>query len=280
MKQTKWLGFTVSTMDLGGQSSYRNNYISKEGLFEKVFTLFFVIDIQDFPRFDEAIDYYSQIIKKIKEINESPRIAILYNKIDSEIRESPKIKADIEILTNKIRSISESLPITFHQTSIYDIISINTAFFENVIKYAPKAAILDNYLREYAKLTFSSAVVLFDESLLIVSENTTDARYIEICRSISPWILNAADRIQKYGINLGNIAGDMSFNKDKYNQQGEEEELTGRFFIQRFYTEQKMEFILISLSRNKNCSKLNEKGMPLLIKQISDLINTVYGNCD
>ncbi len=272
LNNTKWLGINIATWDLGGQAGLRKDYFNNPMVFGNVSVLFYVLDIQDAERYTESLDYFKKFIEKFKAGSEKPKILFLFHKTDPEIQDDSKTQKSIADLTSKVKNICGSYAISFFQTSIFDQAAIADAFFNGVIKDTPKGVIIGNYLREFAKLTFSSAVVLLDENVLVVGSHSTDTRFVEICEAVSPWMVNAMERIKRYEIKMELISGDILFektaSKDNY----------AKVFIQRFQSSQKMPFTLMTLTQNKNTAKLSETNLPQLAKQMSELISSMMNN--
>jgi hypothetical protein len=145
-----------------------------------------------------------------------------------------------------------------------------------VIKEGPKAGIIQQFLREYAKMTFSSAVMLLDDALLAVGSHATDEQYIEICEGISSWLVVAVDKIKRYNIKLGTLSGNLLFTVPNATATGDKK---GLFFFHRFQIPDNFEFTLITLSLNNNTASLSEKYIPELAQKITELVGSVFTSC-
>ena len=67
---SSFLGLAVSSWDLGGQRKYREVYLkNKEKYFTEIQTVFFVFDVQEPERFDEALNYLKDIIDIMVDLN-------------------------------------------------------------------------------------------------------------------------------------------------------------------------------------------------------------------
>lgn len=274
ISQTKWLGINVTSWDLGGQSRFRQQHLQKAKLFDSVSTLFFIIDVQDVSRYDDALIYFEEIITKLKEVKSNCQIICCYNKFDPDHANRVQWEQNITALTPKIQRFLIGFPVLYQATSIYDPPTISRIFFEGVIKGTSKQKLITNILNEYAKITFSSAVVLMDDSCLVVGAVYSHPRYLEITESVTPWTVTAMDRIKKYNIEMNNIISELQFTIDPdRNKQDMGDKAT--LFVHRFQSAEKMHFILISLSRSQNTSKANEKHLPEFAKKLSALIHAM-----
>ena len=74
----RFLGLEFIRMDFGGQSQYREEYLKNPTKYiDGTDLIFYVIDVQDFNRYVETIDYLDQILLYLKEEQEYPPIAAL-----------------------------------------------------------------------------------------------------------------------------------------------------------------------------------------------------------
>ncbi|MHA1148268.1 MAG: ADP-ribosylation factor-like protein [Promethearchaeota archaeon] len=99
--------------DFGGQEQYRNDHLDKL-LSDYIYgatKLIYVIDIQDPERFDLALKYFEQIIKRLEENESKIKMSIFLHKYDDDINID---KGKIEEL---IRNIKNNIP----KEIMYDI---------------------------------------------------------------------------------------------------------------------------------------------------------------
>ncbi|MDD1778021.1 MAG: ADP-ribosylation factor-like protein, partial [Candidatus Helarchaeota archaeon] len=80
--EMKVLGYTLIEWDLGGQSAFRKSYLQRKDTFGDTNILYYVIDIHDSQSFEEAFDYFHEIIEIFRETNQTPKIVICFHKID------------------------------------------------------------------------------------------------------------------------------------------------------------------------------------------------------
>jgi small GTP-binding protein len=241
LTQTQWLGISVQSFDLGGQKALRKNHLINPMLFANLNALFFLIDLQDAERFQEALEYLQAIIKKLSDIKENPRIVILINKFDPFLHAQPAIKQSIEDLQQKITDITKGFQIIFRTTSIHDPSSIADAFYEGVIKLSPKSQLISKVLKEYAEMTKSSAVILLDESLLIVGSETTVPNLEETCQDYLSKLYNTIEKS-----NIDKITKNVRFSPDSIPRQSGKG-LFGTFHFQKFACARGLEFYLLTL---------------------------------
>ena len=111
--------------DLGGQISYREEYLENfDEFINGSSKIIFVIDIQDMQRYDLALEYLENVIKKIQQKNLDIDISIFLHKYDPDLNEiHPEITE--EIIQELIQKIKNLIPSNFfmeiYKTTIYTI---------------------------------------------------------------------------------------------------------------------------------------------------------------
>ena len=118
---------------MGGQVQYRSNYLENpEQYFIELDLLIYVIDIQDQFRFDESIQYFSQILEVIITLEEKPWIMVFLHKFDPDLKEDPEILLRIEMLKDVLKETFVKNEFTsdyeIYLTSIYSMISREPEF--------------------------------------------------------------------------------------------------------------------------------------------------------
>ncbi|KKN34284.1 hypothetical protein LCGC14_0795140 [marine sediment metagenome] len=113
----------IAIWDLGGASTYRRRWIERrELIFPESNKVIYVIDIQDSLLFNVTIKYFSEIFnsREICDIlGPELKLHVLFHKTDPDIRNSPTINKNVEILTQKINSINIPFKYEISKTSIY-----------------------------------------------------------------------------------------------------------------------------------------------------------------
>jgi len=124
--------FRFFIWDFGGQTSYRRKYLQKpSSYFLNLSLLLYVIDIQDYERFDESFDYFKEILNALRMLEENPYILIFIHKYDPDLREDPDIQLNVEFVKENLKEIlSEMKEFDYevYLTSIYSVISKEPKF--------------------------------------------------------------------------------------------------------------------------------------------------------
>jgi GTPase SAR1 family protein len=170
---SKVLGFAIVKWDLGGQEQYRQEYLSAETkpLLESDL-LIFVIDIQDEDMYNDAVEYYTDVLKRLKENEEDPYILICLHKADPEVYGN--FKKNINNLMKLFEDASKSWNHKFFVTSIYNRRSIVEAFSYGISQFLPKKKSMDYVLKNFVQESNQSGenvlgVMLWDQNAYFLS---------------------------------------------------------------------------------------------------------------
>ncbi|TFG12353.1 MAG: hypothetical protein EU531_10620 [Promethearchaeota archaeon] len=128
--------------DMGGQKQYRDKYLTQpEQYFLEIDLLIYVIDIQDPERFAESFEYFEDILKILKMLEEDPFIMVYIHKHDPDLRRNPEIELSVELLKDNLNQLLTQYGFDFeaYLTSIYSLIS-NEPEFSKYIKDVMKSA--------------------------------------------------------------------------------------------------------------------------------------------
>jgi len=175
-------GFMYNILDMGGQSRYRSEYIQNaEKYFIKIGLLIFVIDVQDSKRYEEAIDYFQEIIRILTILKENPEILVILHKVDPDIKDTEEIQANIEFLQNRINEIFKDHEFTFEmiEYSIFNSLSDNKTVVSNIREFLSTDS--DNY-KEFKD--FVSDALERMMNIIITLTSTMEQRFTKIEQSI------------------------------------------------------------------------------------------------
>lgn len=128
--------------DMGGQKKYRDKYLKQpEQYFLELDLLIYVIDIQDPERYAESFEYFEEILKSLKMLEEDPFIMVYIHKHDPDLRRNPEIELSVELLKDNLNQLLTQYGFDFeaYLTSIYSLIS-NEPEFSKYIKDVMKSA--------------------------------------------------------------------------------------------------------------------------------------------
>ncbi len=256
----KIFGLPVKIWDLGGQKQYRDEYLSKKGfIFGETNLIFFVIDVQDSKRFDEAIDYFDKSIEFLNKIGLPPIIIILMHKVDPEIKDTKKVLTNIENLKNHFSRYPKSLQIEFYETSIFDRENLSRAFVSGIAKALPKTRVLKGALEDFMKNTDSDAVILLDANVLIIAEASLNEMARNLCQITGPFFANMTEKLLKYNITPPAVL---------------EAQMENGWLFQKPLQIDSSRFYLVFFSRQRSLDKVNHQ-LSSITKDLSNLIKYV-----
>ena len=127
--------------DLGGQVQYRNKYVKNpENYFLKIDLLIYVIDVQDPDRFPESFEYFEEVLKLLKMLEEEPFVMIYIHKYDPDLKREPEVLLNIELLKDNLNQLLNEYGYDYeaYLTSIYSLIT-NEPQFSRYIKDVMKS---------------------------------------------------------------------------------------------------------------------------------------------
>ena len=179
------LGIPILSWDLGGQKIFREQYMKDLKIFAETDSVFFVVDAMNPARYDEALQYYSDILSKFQKLDLKPKIVLCLHKIDPNIRNNPNTNQIIEDLKELFQARSADFEITTFITSIYDRKSIIESFSRNfqelLVSLKPFKKLLESLVRQLNL----DGLILFDENLMILSESYRDLDCEQTCLNLT-----------------------------------------------------------------------------------------------
>ncbi|MHA1324601.1 MAG: ADP-ribosylation factor-like protein, partial [Candidatus Helarchaeota archaeon] len=179
--QIKILDIPIVSWDLGGQYKFREGYFKNTKIFENTDSLFYVIDIWNAPRFEEALRYYSEVLKVFEKLGSRPKIVVLIHKVDPNLRDNPKTKEILANLQPLFYEASKGYEVSIFATSIFDRKSIVEAFSKTLQEIIAVLKPFKKLLESVALLLKLDAAILFDENMMILSDWYRDAATEELC---------------------------------------------------------------------------------------------------
>ncbi len=132
-------------MDLGGQSKYRDLYLSQEEMWERISAFIFVIDIQDAGSFEAAEEYLSIALKIVSKVNTKlPNISLFFHKHDPDKRKeiSENVSKCLEVFKNYVEFSN------IYFTSVEDL-SSNVALIKTLYVSLPDIVIMRLLKKEF-----------------------------------------------------------------------------------------------------------------------------------
>ncbi|MFW9876668.1 MAG: ADP-ribosylation factor-like protein [Candidatus Thorarchaeota archaeon] len=126
--------FKTYAWDFGGQEEYRADHISNIGKYIKgVDEILYVIDIQDYNRYNQALIYLKDLINSIEKERYVVELSIFLHKYDPNLKNKPEFKdidEKVNFLINKqiFRIIPANFKYKIYRSSVYTVFEKNLIF--------------------------------------------------------------------------------------------------------------------------------------------------------
>jgi len=119
--------------DLGGQLEYRKKYLEHpEQYFLQMDLLIYVVDIQEYERYEESLRYFKEVLDIIVTLEENPYVLIFLHKFDPDIAQDPQIQLRVEMMKDVMKETFRRTDYEFdyeiYLTSIFSLISTEPKF--------------------------------------------------------------------------------------------------------------------------------------------------------
>ena len=126
--------FNIYVWDFGGQKEYRSDHITNFAKYiKKVDEILYIIDVQDYNRYNQALKYLEDIIKSIEQEEKIIELSIFLHKYDPNLKNKAEFKdidEKINVLINK--QIFNLIPAKFkykiYRSSVYTLFEKNLIF--------------------------------------------------------------------------------------------------------------------------------------------------------
>ena len=173
-----FFGYPILSWDLGGQVQYREKlYFNRPELFfTEADLILYVIDTQDSDRFAETANYFRQVLKVLKDLNEFPPILIVLSKSDQDIRTSLEWQNNVSAIKNKFNNIvreHENTSISYSDTTIYQRETIMQMFSVALKLVSETSEIIENILEDFTSTIEGKASSLISMDGLIFGTYTS-----------------------------------------------------------------------------------------------------------
>ncbi len=173
-----FFGYPILSWDLGGQVQYREKlYFNRPELFfTEADLVLYVIDTQDSDRFAETANYFRQVLKVLKDLNEFPPILVVLSKSDQDIRTSLEWQNNVSAIKNKFNNIVRehgNMTISYSDTTIYQRETIMQTFSKALKLVSETSEIIENILEDFTSTIEGKATSLISMDGLIFGTYTS-----------------------------------------------------------------------------------------------------------
>jgi GTPase SAR1 family protein len=115
-----FLGLQIGIFDFGGQEQYRQEYLEKPEVFRGTDILIPIVDLHAPEKFEEAKEYFKDLLDIYRKNNEKPRIYLFYHKYDTEDYEKELLDTNVKKAKETFGEVFEAYNFKSYLTSIYD----------------------------------------------------------------------------------------------------------------------------------------------------------------
>lgn len=172
-----FFGYPIISWDLGGQVQYREKlYFNRPELFfTEADIMLYVVDIQDPDRFPEAVNYFREVLKSFKELEEKPELLIVLSKSDQDIRKTLQWQQNVTTVKNKFNKIVdefEQFTIDYCDTTVFQKETVMQMFSIALTKISDTSEIIENILEDFTNQVEAKAASLVSMDGLIFGNYT------------------------------------------------------------------------------------------------------------
>jgi len=206
--------YCINLWDMGGQERFRKIYINNPVYFTDTNYLYYLIDVQDELRFEESIQYLSDLLDIFRSLEYSNEIIICFHKYDPKFKNSEDFVDRIEMIKNLVLTRNKDLQFRFFNTSYYDISSLSKALSYSLNKLLNTERI-NSKLQNIVVNFNCNHLTLYTSDGLIISDyynETMDIRDFE--EIITNKINDHLEFFQRLGDHDVNIDERMTFSKE------------------------------------------------------------------
>ncbi len=173
--------YRINIWDMGGQAKFRKIYVSNPIYFSETDSLYFLIDIQDEFKFDEAMQYLHDVLDIYRGLDYMNDVVVCFNKHDPRFKNDADFQDRSIMLENLITSQNQDMKFKFFHTSYYDISSISKAISYSLNKLLSLEQISKKLKFIVDKFGCNHAILYTDSGIVIADhyKETMDTRAFE-----------------------------------------------------------------------------------------------------
>ena len=163
----KFMGnLTLNLWDCGGQDAFTESYLNsqRESVFGEVSVLIYVFDIES-REVDRDIETYASVVEALREFSPAASVFVLVHKMDLvqfELR-----KTIYEERVKMVAGVSEGVRLETFASSIWDQ-TLYKAWAGIVHTMVPGLAVIERFLKRFARQVEAEEVVLFERSTFLM----------------------------------------------------------------------------------------------------------------
>ena len=120
-------GIEISVWDFGGQEQYREEYMINFNKYsEKAEKIIFVIDVQDFKKYEPALEYLKKILDILMKNQKFIELSVFLHKYDPNLKEQDGFKdiddrINTELISEIVKIVPPEIKYKVFKTSIFTV---------------------------------------------------------------------------------------------------------------------------------------------------------------
>jgi len=115
-----FLGLQVGIFDFGGQDQFRTEYMAKPEIFRGTDILIPVVDLHEPQTFEDAKQYFIDLLDLYRKSNEKPKIFLFLHKYDTENYQKELLDTNVKNAKELFLDLFKDYDFDFMLTSIYE----------------------------------------------------------------------------------------------------------------------------------------------------------------
>jgi len=165
-----FLGLQVGIFDFGGQEEFRKEYTEKPEVFRGTDILIPIVDLHDPNTFQEAKDYFINLLDIYRKMNEKPKVFLFLHKYDTENFQKELLDTNVKNAKNLFLDIFKYYDFDYMLTSIYEEDKLAKVFRDVLIsEYADLKAHVEKAEKQLDEI--KAKVIIADISGNVIVHN-------------------------------------------------------------------------------------------------------------
>jgi hypothetical protein len=115
-----FLGLQVGIFDFGGQDQFKSEYLNKPEIFRGTDILIPIVSLHDPKSFDEAKQYFMDLLDLYRKNNEKPKIFLFLHKYDTENYQKELLDTNVKRSKEIFLDMFKDYDFDFMLTSVYE----------------------------------------------------------------------------------------------------------------------------------------------------------------
>jgi small GTP-binding protein len=165
----KFLDNNIFFWDMGGQEKYRKIYVKDPIYFSETDYLYFIIDIQDELKFEDAVNYLHTLLDIYRDLEYSNEIVVCFDKYDPKFKHNKEYNDRVEMIKKLILEQNKDMKFKFFNMSYYDIALISKAF-SHALNQLLNMEQINNELKQIVDNIGCYHAILYTHNGIIISD--------------------------------------------------------------------------------------------------------------